>query len=280
MNVTLLGTGMPAPDPARRGPSQVIEIDRQLLLVDCGAGALHRLLEAGYSLGALRRIAITHLHSDHISGLVDLLWAGWVGDQWETPPPIAGPPGTAEFVRRLLDAFAYDIRIRTAEGGLRREGLEPAIEEIEEGWATRGEGWRLRAFRVEHQPVDQAFGFRLDADDGSVVISGDTRRSENLIRHARHTDLLVHEVIWRPGMERLIAGTPDPKLRARRKKVLDYHTPADDLGEVAAAAEAKHLALSHLIFAGGAPDDLRADVRKNFSGRLTIGEDLATFTIG
>lgn len=280
MKVTLLGTGMPAPDPRRRGPSQVIEVDSQLVLVDCGAGALHRLLEAGYSLGALRRIAITHLHSDHITGLADLLWAGWVGDHWETPPPIAGPPGTAEFVRRLLDAFAYDIRIRTAEGGLRREGLEPAIEEIEEGWTAEGDHWRLSGFRVEHQPVDQAFGFRLDADDGSVVISGDTRRSENLIHHARHVDLLVHEVIWRPGMEKLIASTPDPQVRARRQKVLNYHTTADDLGEVAASTGVKHLALSHLIFAGGTPDDLRADVSKTFPGRLTVGEDLATFTIG
>lgn len=280
MNATLLGTGMPAPDPRRRGPSQVLDVDGRLLLVDCGAGALHRFLEAGYSLSAIRQIAITHLHSDHITGLADLLWAGWVGDQWQEPPPVAGPPGTAGFVRRLFDAFAYDIQVRTLEGGLRRESLEPRVTEIEDGWTAQGASWRLTGFRVEHQPVDQAFGYRLDAGAGSVVISGDTRRCENLIRYARHADLLIHEVIWRRGMDSLIASTAEPHLRARRQRVLDYHTASDELGEVAARAEVKHLVLSHLILAGGTPADLRTDVRAAFRGSLTVGEDLATFVIG
>lgn len=280
MKATLLGTGMPAPDPQRRGPSQVIETEGQLVLVDCGAGALHRLIEAGYSGHAIRRIAITHLHSDHITGLADLLWAGWLQHWWATPPPIVGPPGTAEFVHRLIDAFAYDIHVRTAEGGLGREGLEPPVEEIEDGWTAEGDHWRLTGFRVEHEPVDQAFGFRVDADAGSVVVSGDTRRSENLVRHARDADLLIHEVVWRTGMNELIGGAPDPSRRARWERVLNYHTPADDLGEVAASADAKHLVLSHLILAGGTPDDLRADVRKAFPGRLTVGEDLASFEVG
>lgn len=252
----------------------------QLVLVDCGAGALHRFIEAGYEGSAIRRIAITHLHSDHITGLADLLWAGWLQHWWSKPPPIVGPPGTAEFVHRLIEAFAYDIRVRTVEGGLTREGLEPTIEEIEDGWTAEGDHWRLTGFRVEHEPVDQAFGYRVDADTGSVVISGDTRRSENLVRHARHADLLIHEVVWRTGMNRLIEGAHDPTRRARWERVLNYHTPADDLGEVAASADVKHLALSHLIFAGGTPDDLRADVRKAFPGSLTVGEDLATLEVG
>ena len=280
MKVTLLGTGMPMPDPRRRGPSQVIDVGGQLVLVDCGAGALHRLLEAGYDGTAIRRIALTHLHSDHITGLADLLWAGWVQRWWEMPPPVAGPPGTAEFVRRLLDAFAYDIQVRTLEGGLEREGLEPPVEEIEEGWIARGDHWQLEGFRVEHQPVDQAFGFRLDADDGAVVISGDTRRSENLIHHAHRADLLVHEVVWRRGMNELIAQAPDPALRARWQRVLSYHTPADELGEVAASAAVGHLVLSHIILPGGTLEDLVADVRLAFAGRLTVGEDLAAFDVG
>ena len=279
MKVTLLGTGMPMPDPRRRGPSQVIDVGGQLVLVDCGAGALHRLLEAGYDGTAIRRIALSHLHSDHITGLADLLWAGWVQRWWERPPPIAGPPGTAEFVRRLLDAFAYDIRVRTLEGGLEREGLEPAVEEIEEGWIARGDHWQLKGFRVEHQPVDQAFGFRLDADEGAVVISGDTRRSENLVHHAHHADLLVHEVIWRRGWK---SSSPRPETRrcARWQRVLSYHTPSDELGEVAAGADVGHLVLSHIILPGGTLEDLVANVRLAFAGRLTVGEALATFDVG
>ncbi len=279
MKATLLGTGMPAPDPRRRGPSQVLDMGDQLVLVDCGAGALHRLVEAGYTGKGIQRIAITHLHSDHITGLADLLWAGWLQHWWNTPPTVVGPPGTAAFVHNLVEAFAYDIRVRSVEGGLTREGLEPAVEEIEDGWTVEGDRWRLTGFRVEHEPVDQAFGYRLDADAGSIVVSGDTRRSENLIRHAQDADLLIHEIVWRRGMDRLIASTPEPGQRSRWERVLNYHTPSDELGEIAARAGVKHLILSHLIFAGGTADDLRADVSKTFRGALTVGEDLATVEI-
>src|SRR3712207_3399110 len=108
MKLTLLGTGTPIPDPSRRGPSQVIEVGDALILVDCGSGVLHRLVESGYQRPVLDRIAITHLHSDHITGIADLLWAGWIMRWWDTPPPIAGPPGTAAFITRLLQAFDYD----------------------------------------------------------------------------------------------------------------------------------------------------------------------------
>jgi len=251
----------------------------QLVLVDCGAGALHRLVEAGYTGSGIQRIAITHLHSDHITGLADLLWAGWLQHWWTTPPAVVGPPGTAAFVHNLIEAFSYDIRVRTVDGGLTREGLEPAVEEIEDGWTVEGDHWRLTGFRVEHEPVDQAFGYRLDADAGSIVVSGDTRRSENLIRYAHDVDLLIHEIVWRRGMDRLIASTPEPGQRGRWERVLNYHTASDELGEVAARAGAKHLVLSHLIFAGGTPDDLRADVRRTFGGELTVGEDLATVAV-
>src|SRR5918997_1544457 len=112
MKLTLLGTGTPIPDPARRGPSQVIEVGDELVLVDAGSGVLHRLLEAGYRRPAIRRIALTHLHSDHITGLLDLLWAAWIEGWWAEPPPLAGPPGTAHLVAGLVGAMAYDIRVR------------------------------------------------------------------------------------------------------------------------------------------------------------------------
>lgn len=280
MKLTLLGTGMPQPDVRRRGPSQVIESNGDLVLVDCGAGTLHRLLEAGYDGHRLRRIALTHLHSDHITGLADLLWAGWTQHWWESPPPIAGPPGTLQFVRRLIAAFEYDVHVRTIDGGLQRSGIEPRVEEIEEGWIGPGDTWQLKAFRVDHSPVDQAFGFRVEAADAAMVVSGDTRRSENLIRHAQGADLLVHEVVWRHGMQAYIRSAPDETQRARRARILDYHTPADELGEMAVSAAVGHLVLSHIILPGGTPQDLEADVRTNYGGPLSVGEDLATFEIG
>ena len=280
MKLTLLGTGTPIPDPARRGPSQVIEVGDELVLVDAGSGVLHRLIEAGYQRPSIGRIAITHLHSDHITGIADLLWAGWIMRWWDEPPPIAGPPGTAAFIRRLVDAFGYDIGVRIKGERLKREWLVPRVEEIEEGWHTDGDGWRLSGFRVDHEPVDEAFGFRLDADAGSIVISGDTRPSENLIRHAQGADLLVHEVYWRRGALALLQTFSDPDALARRATIDGYHTHSEDVGTIAARAEAKYLILSHILFRGGTPADLKADIEPAYRRPVTVGEDLQTFDLG
>lgn len=286
MKLTLLGTGTPIPDPARRGPSQVIEIGDELILIDAGSGVLHRLIEAGYGPSGpgrlqrpIRRIALTHLHSDHITGLPDLLWAGWIMRWWDASPPIAGPPGTAEFVEHLTQAFASDIRVRLQGERLRREWLVPPVEEIGEGWRSEGDGWRLTGFRVDHAPVDEAFGFRVDADAGSITVSGDTRPSENLIRQARGVDLLVHEVYWRRGAEALREQLTDPDLIARRQTIDSYHTHSEELGPIAARAEAKHLILSHILFRGGAAADLLADIEPSYGGKVTVGEDLQSFEL-
>ena len=288
MRLTLLGTGSPVPDPARHGPSQIIEAGDDLLLVDCGGGAVQRLVAAGYVApghlvhGALplRRIALTHLHSDHISGLVDLLWSGWIFQWWEAPPLVVGPPGTAQFLERLVAAFEYDIRVRSRPGR-GRESLVPRVEEIEEDWRDTGDGWRLTAFRVEHQPVDQAFGFRLDDDTGSLVLSGDTRECANVIRHAAGADLLVHEVYSRRGLEAQLAGVRDPQARARLARIVSFHTPSNRVGAVATQAQVKQVVLTHLIFgAGGAPEDIAQDVGTAFAGPVTVGSDLQSFAVG
>jgi ribonuclease Z len=290
MKVTLLGTGMPAADPKRRGPSQVIEIGDDLLFIDVGAGALHRFVESGYvqprPLGQsprrrpeLRRILFTHLHSDHTTGLADLLWSGWISRLWDQPPVIAGPPGTARFVEKLIDAYSYDIRVRTGGEELRRESLVPRVEEIEEGWTLEGDGWRVSAFRVEHEPVDQAFGYRIDANSTSAVFSGDTHYSENLIKHAQNADLLVHEVYWAKGMRDRITPDMPASFRRRVDLVAGYHTASDQVGKVAAAANARHLVLNHIIMAGGSTEALIDDIRPDFRGEVTVGEDLMAFDL-
>lgn len=274
--VVLLGTGMPRPDPSRRGPAQVIDVDGQLLLIDCGAGALHRFVEAGLDPKRISRIAFTHLHSDHVTGIADLLWGGRLGGWWETPPAIVGPPGTRDFVARLIDAFHYDLKVRS----FARRDVEPPVTEIGDGWIEEVAAFRLKAFRVEHAPVDQAFGFRVDFDRGSVVVSGDTRRSENLIANASGASVLVHEVISRPGMEGVIEAATDERVKDRARQILGYHTPADELGDIATRAGAEHLVLSHIVRAARPVEELLADARRGYDGRVTLGEDLMVFEIG
>lgn len=287
MKLTLLGTGTPIPDPARRGPSQVVEVGDSLLLVDCGSGVVHRLIEAGYRREvrgpvrpAIAGIALTHLHSDHVIGLPDLLWTAWIMRWWDAPPPVVGPPGTARLVAGLLEAFAYDVQVRMTGERLHRAWLEPPVVECAEGWYMEGDGWRLSAFRVDHAPVDQAFGFRIDADAGSIVISGDTRPSENLIRHAQGADLLVHEVYHKDAALALSRTLTDPDAIARRRTILSYHTPSDAVGTVAAQAEVGRLVLTHLLLYGADPASLRAEVERHFPRPVIVGADLQAFTVG
>src|SRR5690606_9577925 len=161
MKLTLLGTGSPAPNPRRRGPAQIVDAGDARILVDCGAGALHRLVEAGYERQPLTAVAFTHLHSDHVTGIMDLLWAGWIQRWWKTAPKVYGPPGTRHFIDHLLEAMSYDIKVRIGPV-LSEDALRPEVIEVQEGWRTAGSDWQLSAFRVEHMPVDQAFGFRID----------------------------------------------------------------------------------------------------------------------
>jgi ribonuclease Z len=287
MKVTLLGTGSPLPELARRGPSQVIEVADSLVLVDTGRGCLDRLLEAGYTLDGrrlkvpLRTIAFTHLHSDHVTGLPDLLWAGWIMRWWDKPPQVVGPPGTAEMMSHLFEAFAYDIAVREIGESAPREELIPDVVEVEEGWSSEGDGWRLTGFRVDHAPVEEAFGFRVDGDGGSIVVSGDTRYSENLLKHALGTDILVHEVYSRIGMDRRIqAAAGDPRLEQLAHTISTYHTSSDQVGKIASKAEAKQLVMSHFVFGpAGTPADVHEDASKDYKRPLFIGEDLASFEV-
>lgn len=278
MKLTILGTGTPMPNVMRRGPSQVIECGDDNILVDCGAGTLHRLVEAGYATLPLKAIAFTHLHSDHVTGILDVLWAGWIQRRWQIPPTVYGPPGTQHFIDHLIESMAYDIKVRTG-AILRPENLVPFVVEVEEGWKVAGQDWQLSAFRVEHQPVDQAFGFRIDQGSASVVISGDTKVSDNLIKHSKDTDLLVQEVFWSQGLREAAAAATDAAERARFELLDTYHTGSEDLGKVAARANAKHLILSHIIRSRGNPEDFEKDIGPQYGGKLTVAEDLMNFEV-
>lgn len=276
ITVRLLGTGTPTPDLSRRGACQIISLGEDIVMVDCGAGALYRLLESKADTHSIKYICLTHLHSDHTTGILDFLWAGWVGRWWAKPPIIIGPTGTKQFIDRILLAFEEDIRLRSEEGATSRIGIVPDVIEVSNGWTLQNKRWSLSAIGVDHRPVKDALGFLFKLGSHRVVISGDTRKCDNLIHHSKGADLLVHEVIWGNGMKRLIAGAKMPQ-RARLERILSYHTPSIEVGEIAALASVKHLVLTHLVLAGGTPDDLISDVRRSFQGRVSVGKDLATY---
>lgn len=272
MKLTLLGTGCPVASLRRQGPSQIVECGDDAVLVDCGAGTLRRLLEAGFDGKPISYIALTHLHSDHVTGLLDVLYASWVRRQ---PPIIIGPPGTQHLVTHLVESMAYDTRIRGGEA--RRWALE--VQEVEEGWSISGDDWQLEAFRVDHQPVDQAFGYRFDQGNSSLIISGDTKPCDNLIAHAEGASLLLHEAYLTRGLEQDQARAANDVERARFTLLRDYHTSSLEVGTIAAKANVGQLVLSHIYLGRSWPDEPQhflEDVRPAF-GNVTVGEDLMAF---
>ncbi|WP_129710870.1 MBL fold metallo-hydrolase [Haloactinopolyspora alba] len=254
--VWLTGTGTPAVLPDRNGPSTLVQAGTDLMLVDCGNGCAYQMARLGFRPSDLTHVFITHHHADHNVDLPFILMSGWISYRDDYRPPlIVGPPGTLEFVNRMLALHEYDIRARL-DHAYDVERLAPEVIEVDDGTEVFGRTWRTTSFRVDHHPVCEAFGYRIDTHDTSVVISGDTRPCDNLIDHASDADVLIHEAIY-PGY-----GYPA------------YHTLSSDVGRVAAKANARHLVLTHLL-PGHLPDERWLDdVRLHYTGRATVGRDL------
>ena len=273
----LLGTkGGPRPTPKFRGaPAQAILVDDVPYVIDCGSGVADKLVLAGVKLPDLRHVFVTHHHSDHVLDYGNLLLLAWAAglktrvDSWG-PPPLVG-------MTRLAFALnQVDIEVRIADEG--RPDPRPLV--VPHEFAARGlvmedERVRVTAAIVPHGPIKPAFAYRFDTADRSIVISGDTAYSEALIELARGADVLVHEAIYVPAIERLLARNPNA-VNLRQHLLLGHTTP-EDAGRVATAAAVKMLALSHLV-PGDDPsvtDEIwLAEARRTYAGPIVVGRDL------
>jgi ribonuclease Z len=272
IKVTLLGTGTPQPIMERFGPSILVQAGNENLLFDAGRGCLQRLRQLNIPYSKLNALFLTHLHSDHIVGLPDLWLTGWLVSERLTPMPVYGPAGTADMVKYLQLAFAYDLKIRSEDDKVMAEGSKLLVTEIKQGTIYDKNGVKVIAFDVDHFPVVPAFGYRIEYKGHSVVLSGDTRFSENLIKFAQGTDLLVHEVIIAPDT----MSKSDPKYH-----ILAHHTTAEQAGRVFSEVKPKLAAFSHISKLYGLnEDDILKSTRINYQGPLVVGKDLMSFSIG
>ena len=271
ITVTLLGTGNPRPTIKRFGPSILVQAGGQNLLFDCGRGATMRLYQL--KIDHIDGLFLTHLHSDHTVGIPDLWLTGWVMGR-KTPLRVWGPEGTQAMMTHLQEAYSFDIRMRRDVDEKRpAAGIEVQAKDIEQGVIYNNDGVKVTAFLVDHGPVKPAYGYRVDYSGHSVVLSGDTRYSENLIQFAHGTDLLIHEVIDSKAYAELATSfTPEEKAR-----VLAHHTTAEEAGKVFTKVAPKLAVYSHIV----PPDapNLVTDTRKTYSGRLEVGEDLMSFEV-
>lgn len=272
----LLGTaGGPTPKPNRSAPAQVIVVNGASYVIDCGNGVARQMVLAKLKLASIRSVFLTHHHSDHNADYGNLLLLAWATDLAKRVDTY-GPPPLAEMTRLFLAMNDYDIRTRIADEG--RPPLKDliAVHEIAAGGPImQDENVKVTAALVEHPPVEPAFAYRFDCPDRSIVISGDTRPSQNLVKLAQGADILVHEVMNLPSLEQLIATEPNAK--TLREHLLASHTTTEQVGRIATEAGVKTLVLSHFV-PGGYPflkDEVWFDaVRPYFSGNLIVGRDL------
>ncbi len=273
--VVLLGTGTPNAEPDRSGPAVAVVVDETPYLVDLGPGVVRRAAAAhqagveGLAVPKLKTAFITHLHTDHTLGYPDFIFTPWVLER-DVPAEVYGPKGTQAMTDHLLAAYAEDIRVRI-------DGLEPAnsegykvnVHEIEPGLIYEDERVRVTAFRVEHGGWAQAFGFRFDTPDRSVVISGDTRPMRSIVEHCRGCDVLIHEVYSQAGFEH--------RAPEWQRYHASSHTSSLQLAELAAEARPGLLVLYHQLLWGSTPEELLAEIRQVYDGPVVYGVDLDIF---
>lgn len=273
----LLGTaGGPRPKETAFAPAQVIVVNDRLYVVDCGNGVAQQLARAKLALPNLRHVFITHHHSDHNADYGTLFLLAWSSglatrvDAW-------GPPPLAEMTEHFFRMNAFDIATRIADEG--RPPLRPLIQPNEiraPGLVMQDDLVRVTCARANHPPITNAFGYRFDTADRSIVISGDTAWSDDIVALAKGADVLVHEALYAPGVDRVVARVPDASPRLKQH-IMASHTTVEDCARIAAAAGVKTLVLSHLI---PSDDPLITEqtwldaARQHFNGRIVVGRDL------
>ncbi len=273
----LLGTkgGPTVGGELRKNPATLLLINGTPYVVDCGYGVSRQLIAAGVPLNKLRYIFITHHHSDHTLEYGTLVYNAWATD---LPFRVEafGPPGLEEMTQTFFNYMKFDIDTRITDEGkpdLRKFVLAHDFDRP--GVVMQNDDVRVSAGLVRHPPIKQSYAYRFDAKDRSVVISGDTTYSPELADFAKDADVLVHEVMYLPGIESLMKRVPNAA--QLREHLLASHSSPEDVGKVAAQARVKTVVLSHFV-PGNDPsitdEQWAKGVRKHFRGQIIVGKDL------
>jgi len=273
MEIILTGTGTPIPDPNRAGPSTLVKAGDTQILVDAGRGVVMRLAGAMTGPPALAAVLITHLHSDHVCALNDVITTHWVMSQESATLKIFGPVGTEQFVERQMHALEPDIGYRVAHHDFLDHGPRLEVTDLAPGDSFSINDVHITTAATEHSPVKPTIGFRLEHDGSCAALAGDTLPCEGVDELARGADAYVQTVLRRDMLEPIpMQGVQD---------ILDYHSGVVDAAQTASRVGAKRLLLTHMVPAPQPADypDWIARAAEHFDGEVVIGDDLTSVTI-
>lgn len=293
LHVILCGTGSPLPDPERAGPCTAVIAGGHFFLVDVGPGSWENVQLWRLPRARLSGVLLTHFHSDHIGELGEVVTQSWIGGR-TVPLKVYGPTGVEDVVAGFRRAYSQDSDYRVAHhgeaampaAGGQAETVVIAVPESGESRVVFDQGGvRITAFSVDHEPVVPAFGYRVDYNGRSVVISGDTAKSANLAKHAKGADMIVHEALAAHMIAQLVprlTALNQARLAKLAGDVLDYHTTPVEAAEIAKEAGVRRLVLTHLV-----PPPSNALIRRLFlqgvsdawDGEVVMGADGMHFTL-
>jgi len=272
--IAILGSGNPNPDPEHSGCSIAIIVNEKSYIIDFGPGLVRQASKLSPRYGGtikalsvenLKTAFLTHLHSDHTTGYPDLILTPWVEGR-DSPLEVYGPEGIKHMTDHILEAYREDIRYRLY-------GLEPAnnqgwrvnAHEIEEGLIYTDEYVKVEAFKVEHGSWPNAYGFRFTTPDKVIVISGDTRPCDNILKYAKGADILIHEVYK--------SADYDKKSEFWQKYHVQNHTSTFELAELANKAKPGMIILYHTLYWGASDQDLLNEIATIYKGKVVVGLD-------
>ena len=274
--IVFLGTkGGPRVGIGASNPANLLVVNDTPIVIDCGMGVSRQLVNAGVPIPSVKYIFISHHHSDHNLEYGNLFYNAWAAGL-STPIHSFGPKGIEAMTREYWELNKFDVETRIAdEGRPDPRKLLIAKDITDDGVVLKTPDVIVTAFRTPHPPITDNFAYKFETPDGIVVFSSDTAYNPKLAEFAKGADVLVHECLYIPAVDRLVAKTKNGA--TLKKHLLDSHTSTEDVGRIAAAAGVKTLVLSHFV-PGDDPDvtddDWTRDVKTNFKGRIVVAKDL------
>src|ERR1700694_989261 len=274
--IVFLGTkGGPRVGIGATNPANLVMVNDTPFVIDCGMGVSRRLVEAAVPIPSVKYIFISHHHSDHNLEYGNLFYNAWAAGL-STPIQSFGPKGIEAMTKSYWGRSTFDVEPRTEdEGRPDPRKLLIAKDITEDGVVLQTSEVKVTAFRTPHPPITDNFAYKFETPDGTIVFSSDTNYNPKLAEFAKGADVLVHECLYVPAVDRLVVKTKNGA--TLKKHLLESHTTTEDVGRIAAAAGVKVLVLSHFV-PGDDPvvtdDNWTEDVKKNFAGRIIVAKDL------